>query len=353
MTSSAASSDRHRLDLNSVRTRRRPRGVAFVGDIREADTQNPFAFNGANLYCAPMATTTVVEGFAPFGEWQTWYRVTGDLHSGKTPLVVVHGGPGCTHDYVLALATLAETGRPVVHYDQLGGGRSTHLPERGADFWTVQLFLDELENLLTFLRINYRYFLRGQTGGGMRGAEHGIRQPAGLRALVISNSPASMALWASEAKVLRGELDPEVEAALDRHEADGTTSDPEYLAAQQVYYDLHVCRVVPNPPEVVATFEKLEEDPTVYHAMNGPNEFFCIGSLRDWSVVDRVHQITAPTLLCSGRFDEATPATVQPFFDNIADVRWEIFENSSHMPFVEEPEHYLEVVEGFLAEHDQ
>jgi L-proline amide hydrolase len=300
-----------------------------------------------------MSTTQVVEGSAPFGEWETWYRVTGDLSSDKTPLVVAHGGPGCTHDYVLALARLADQGRPVVHYDQLGGGRSTHLPDRGGDFWTVDLFLEELENLLVTLGINDRYFLLGQSWGGMLAAEHGIRQPAGLKALVISNSPASMDLWASEAKILRGELPPEVESALDRHEAAGTTSDPEYLAAQQVYYDIHVCRVVPNPPEVVRTFQMLEEDPTVYHVMNGPNEFFCIGTLRDWSVVDRVHQITAPTLLASGRFDEATPGTVQPFFDNIPDVRWEIFEHSSHMPFVEEPERYLEVVEGFLTKYDE
>ncbi len=300
-----------------------------------------------------MESENVVEGVAPFREWETWYRVTGDLKSGKTPLVVAHGGPGCTHDYVLAIARIADTGRPVVHYDQIGNGRSTHLPDRGGDFWTVQFFLDEMENLLKYLGINDQYFLLGQSWGGMLGAEHAIRQPAGLKALVISNSPASMALWASEAKILRGELDPEVEAALDKHEANATTDDPEYLRAQQVYYDLHVCRVVPNPPEVVATTEMMAQESTVYNVMNGPNEFFCIGTLRDWSVVDEVHNITVPTLLCSGRFDEATPGTVQPFFDNIPDVRWEIFENSSHMPFVEEPEHYLEVVEAFLAEHDQ
>jgi L-proline amide hydrolase len=161
-----------------------------------------------------------------------------------------------------------------------------------------------------------------------------------------------MALWSSEAKILRGQLDAEVEAVLDRHEAAGTTGDPEYLEAQQIYYDLHVCRVVPNPPEVIATTDLLSEDPTVYNVMNGPNEFFCIGTLKDWSVVDQVERITAPTLLCSGRFDEATPATVQPYFDNIPDVRWEIFENSSHMPFVEETQQYLAVVERFLAEHD-
>jgi L-proline amide hydrolase len=299
-----------------------------------------------------MTSANVVTGTVAFHEWQTWYRVTGDLSSGKTPLVVAHGGPGCTHDYVLALAELANDGRPVVHYDQLGGGRSTHLPERGGDFWTVELFLEELENLVTTLGISARYHLLGQSWGGMLGAEHGIRQPAGLKALVISNSPASMDLWASEAKKLRARLPKDVEDALDRHELAGTTEDPEYLAATQVYYDEHVCRVVPNPPDVVRTFAFLNEDPTVYYTMNGPNEFFCIGTLRDWSVVDRVKNVTAPTLLCSGRFDEATPATVQPYFDAIPDVRWEIFEESSHMPFVEEPERYLGVVESFLAEHD-
>ena len=299
-----------------------------------------------------MSSPNVLNGVVPFREWETWYRVTGDFSSTKVPLLVAHGGPGCTHDYVLALAELAKEGRPVVHYDQLGGGRSTHLPEKGGDFWTVDLFLDEMENLLTTLGINDRYDLLGQSWGGMLGAEHAIRRPEGLRALVLSNSPASMDLWASEAKKLRALLSPEIEEALDRHEAAGTTEDPEYVAATQVYYDEHVCRVVPNPPEVVRTFEYLMEDPTVYYTMNGPNEFFCIGTLRDWTVVDRVKAITAPTLLCSGRFDEATPATVQPFFDNIPDVRWEIFEESSHMPFVEEPERYLGVVESFLAEHD-
>jgi L-proline amide hydrolase len=299
-----------------------------------------------------MTSPTVLEGTVPFGEYETWYRITGDLGSDMTPLVVAHGGPGCTHDYVVGIAALAENGRPVVHYDQLGSGRSTHLADKGEDFWTVDLFLDELDNLLEALGIAQRYNLLGQSWGGMLAAEHAIRQPEGLRALVISNSPASMALWSSEAKKLRALLPREVEEALDRHEAAGTTKDPEYLAAQQVYYDEHVCRVVPNPPEVLRTTAFMDEDSTVYLTMNGPNEFFCIGTLRNWSVVDEVHRIAAPTLLCSGRYDEATPGTVQPFFDNIPDVRWEIFEESSHMPFVEEPECYLSVVEAFLEQYD-
>jgi len=290
-------------------------------------------------------------GTVDFGPYETWYRVTGDLDGGQVPLVVLHGGPGAAHNYLLEIAGLASTGRPVIHYDQLGCGNSTHLRDRGAEFWTVELFLEELTNLLDKLDVGPHHLL-GQSWGGMLGAEYAVTRPAGLQSLVISNSPASMDLWVTEANRLRQDLPSDVRDALDYHEANGTTDDPAYLAATQVFYDRHVCRVVPNPPEVVATMTQLNEDPTVYHTMNGPNEFYCIGSLRTWSIIERLGSIVAPTLLISGRHDEATPATVQPFFDRVADVRWTVFEDSSHMPFVEEPERYLDVVGAFLAEHE-
>ena len=290
-------------------------------------------------------------GTVAFGPFETWYRVTGDLDGGPIPLIVLHGGPGAAHNYLLRIADLAAKGRPVIHYDQLGCGRSTHLRDRGVDFWTVELFLDELDNLIDALGVE-RYHVLGQSWGGMLAAEFATRRPRGLQSLVLSNSPASMDLWVAEADRLRQDLPPEVRDALDRHEANGTTDDAEYLAATQVFYDRHVCRVVPNPPEVVATMEQTNDDPTVYHTMNGPNEFYCIGSLRTWSIIDRLGTVAAPTLLISGRYDEATPATVQPYFDHIVDVRWEIFGESSHMPFVEEPERYLDVVGAFLAGHE-
>ena len=142
----------------------------------------------------------------------------------------------------------------------------------------------------------------------MLGAEHAVREPRGLRSLILSNSPASMALWSSEAKVLRSRMDPAVAEVLDRHEAARTTNDPEYERATQVYYDEHVCRVVPNPPELVRTTQFMSRDTTVYNVMNGPNEFHCVGTLKNWTIEDRVHRIAVPTLLLSGRHDEATPA---------------------------------------------
>jgi L-proline amide hydrolase len=290
----------------------------------------------------------VTEGRAKFGEHETWYRITGELGSGGVPLVVLHGGPGCTHDYLLRLTALAGD-RAVVHYDQLGSGRSTHLPESAPDFWTVELFLAELDNLLETLGIADRYALLGQSWGGMLAAEHAVRRPAGLRGLVIANSPASMHLWSAAADRLRAELPPAVEQTLRTHEAAGTTDSQEYKEAVDVFYERHLCRVVPMPDEVAATFEALDADPTVYHAMNGPSEFHVIGSLRDWSIIDRVGAVSVPTLLVSGRHDEATPETVQPYYDNIPDVRWEIFAESSHMPHVEEPVRFAEVVGGFLG----
>lgn len=299
-----------------------------------------------------MSAWPVTEGTVAVRDGETWYRVTGELDGPLAPLVVVHGGPGATHDYLESLAGLAATGRAVVHYDQIGNGRSSHFTDRGSEFYTVELFKEELATLLAHLGIDGSYHLLGQSWGGMLGAEHAVERPAGLRSLVISNSPASMALWIAEAARLRRSLPDDVRAALDRHEADGTTTDPEYVAATDAFYAQHVCRVQPRPPEVMRSFAAIEDDPTVYHLMNGPTEFYCVGSLRDWSIEDRVGAIEAPTLLVSGRFDEATPATVQPFFDGIDDVRWEVLEASSHMPFVEEPERYVEIVAGFLAAHD-
>jgi L-proline amide hydrolase len=289
-------------------------------------------------------------GTVDFNGHSTWYRITGE--PGRTPLVVLHGGPGAGHHYTLSIAGLSAQGRSVIHYDQLGTGHSTHLPERGADFWTVQLFLDELDNLLKELGLTDGYHLLGQSWGGMLAAEHAVRRPPGLRGLVIANSPASMELWLKAAAELRAELPEEVQHTLHAHEAAGTTDHPDYRAAEQVFNDRHVCRLIPNPPEVQATWDNIAADPTVYHTMNGPNEFHVVGTLKDWSVVDRLHLIEAPTLLVSGRFDEATPETLRPFADHVPDVRWHLFEHSSHMPHVEEEELYLRVVGEFLDSTD-
>ncbi|HEY7687552.1 MAG TPA: proline iminopeptidase-family hydrolase [Dongiaceae bacterium] len=300
-----------------------------------------------------MGGVNVREGYAEFRGYLTWFRVTGDLKARKPPVVILHGGPGAAHDYTDAFKNLAAAGRAVVQYDQLGCGRSTHLRAKPKDFWTVQLFLDELDNLLKTLGIARSYHVVGQSWGGMLAAEHGIRRPKGLRGLVIADSPPSMELWVKEANRLRDALPPDIQATLLKHEKAGTTDSAEYNTAMQVFYDRHVCRIKPMPAEVARSFAQIAADPTVYHTMNGPSEFHVIGSLKTWNIISEVKNITAPTLLISGRHDEATPAVVQPFADGIKNARWEIFENSSHMPHVEETERCLQVIGDFLAEHDK
>ncbi len=293
------------------------------------------------------------EGYAPFGAHRSWYRVVGELGGPRPPLVTLHGGPGGTHDYLEPFGRLAATGRAVVFYDQLGAGRSTHLPDKGADFWTVQLFLEELDNLLRHLGIAGDYHLLGQSWGGMLGAEHAVRRPKGLRSLVIADSPASMELWVEEANRLREALPPEVQQTLLRHEAAGTTDSPEYAKAVRVLYERHLCRLDHWPEALDRSFALMQKDPTVYHTMNGPSEFHVIGSLKTWSIIDRLERIAVPVLLISGRHDEATPATVKPYAERIPDVRWTVFEDSSHTPHLEETERCLKLVEEFLAAQDR
>ncbi|MBO9134817.1 MULTISPECIES: proline iminopeptidase-family hydrolase [unclassified Rhizobium] len=300
-----------------------------------------------------VADMTSKEDYLPFRTYRTWFRITGSLDSDRLPLVVAHGGPGCTHDYVDAFKEIAALdGRAVIHYDQLGNGNSTRMPDKGPDFWTPALFLEELDALLTHLGIQHRYAFLGQSWGGMLGAEHAVRQPDGLTALVIANSPANMHTWVTEANRLREALPQDVQDTLLRHERAGTLTDPDYIAASRVFYDRHVCRVTPWPPEVARTFEIMEEDNTVYRNMNGPTEFHVIGTMKDWTIEERLGRITAPTLLISGKYDEATPLVVKPYVDRVPDCRWVLFEHSSHMPHVEEKNLCMQTVSAFLCAHD-
>jgi L-proline amide hydrolase len=144
-----------------------------------------------------------------------------------------------------------------------------------------------------------------------------------------------------------------VQEALTAHEQAGTTDDPAYHAAMDVFYRRHVCRLDPWPEDVLRSFAQMEEDPTVYGTMNGPSEFHVIGTIRDWDITDRLGEIAVPTLLVSGRYDEATPRIVGEIRDRIPGAEWVLFEQSSHMPHVEEPEAFLDAVGAFLERADR
>jgi L-proline amide hydrolase len=296
-------------------------------------------------------TQPTTEGYIPFKGYKTWYKIVGEKEdAGKLPLLLLHGGPGACHDYLWSLAAMADTGRRVIFYDQIGCGLS-HIDVSKPEMWTVDLYVEEVDAVRKALGLD-RIHLLGQSWGGMLAMEYMIRQPKGVASVTIASSPASMIQWVEEANKLREQLPPEINAALLKHEAAGTTSDPEYLTAMTEFYNRHVCRVVPNPDYVQRSFTKLGEHPEVYNTMNGPSEFHVIGTLKNWNVIPQLGKISAPTLVTSGKYDEATPTIAETVHKGIPGSEWVLFENSSHMAHVEEAERFKQVLSGFISRHE-
>ncbi|HEV8190414.1 MAG TPA: proline iminopeptidase-family hydrolase, partial [Ktedonobacterales bacterium] len=249
-----------------------------------------------------MADTTwpTTEGYIPFHGYRTWYCIVGDpaWDVERAPILLLHGGPGATHDYLEPLEALADSQRRVILYDQLGAGNSDH--PHDPTMWTVALYVEELAAVREALGLS-RVHILGQSWGGMLAMEYALTQPQAVLSLVIADSPASMQQWVAEANRLRAELPPEVQQTLLEHEAAGTTESPEYQEAMQAFYQRHVCRLDPLPDYVARSFQKMAAEPEVYYTMNGPSEFHVIGTIKDWDIVDRLGEIHIPTLLISGR----------------------------------------------------
>ncbi|KAL6886741.1 proline-specific peptidase [Trichoderma evansii] len=284
---------------------------------------------------------------------KTFYIIYGDLQAGR-PLVCAHGGPGAGHYYLKSFTRLtAEHGIPVILYDQIGCGNSTLLPETLGDtkFWTVDIFMAELDNLLKALNIEDDYDLLGQSWGTILGAEYIIsRQPKGMKHYIISNGIASGKLFGEATRKLISELPQESRDMILKHEASKTYDDPEFQEAAMVFYKRHVCRLDEWPEDLMQTLNLLDlhHNPTVYLTMNGPSEFTMIGPLKDYSAVGRLHMVNVPTLIINGEFDETTDSANMPFFMEIPKVKWVTVANASHMPWLEDPDRYFDVLANFL-----
>lgn len=280
------------------------------------------------------------EGFIPVGEHKVWYREVG---SGGVPLLVLHGGPGAPCDYLESLEGLASERRRVIRYDQLGCGRSDKPSDAG--LWRIEWFVEEVEAVRRALGLE-RFHLLGQSWGGMLAIEYVLTVRPPLEGLILASALSSASQWAREADRLRAALPPDVQAVLQKHEAAGTTEDPEYRGAMMQYYTRHLCRLTPWPDCVLRTFGTLAEG--IYRTMWGPSEFYVTGNLKNWERTDRLSEIDVPTLITCGRYDEATPTIAATLREGIAGAELVVFENSSHMAHEEERELFLRTVAGFL-----
>jgi proline-specific peptidase len=283
-----------------------------------------------------------VEGRIPFRGYETWFRDVGPERD--IPLLCLHGGPGSTHHYFEPLEALADDGRRVVLYDQLGCGNSDRPDD--PDLWTVELFVDEVGAVREALGLQ-RIHLLGTSWGSMLGIEYALTNPAGLVSLTLNSPPTSSATWTAEAIRLRDGLPEAVRRVLAEHEAAGTTSDPAYEAAEEEFWRRHICRVDPMPDFVRKG--RAAKSRTVYTILWGVSEWNPNGRLRDWDVRDRLHEITVPTLITSGLYDECTPMLAEQAQAGIPGSERVLFEESSHMAFVEEPERFRGVLTDFLG----
>lgn len=284
------------------------------------------------------------EGFIPVtGPYRVWYRmVGGGAAQESTPLLALHGGPGVPHDYIENLADLASDTRRVILYDQLGCGRSDRPDD--VSLWQVDRFVEEVGTVRRELGLE-KIHLLGQSWGGMLAIEYTLTQPQGLVSLILASTLSSMPLWVAEANRLRSALPEEIQATLLLHETVGTTDDPAYQQAMMAFYERHVIRVVPMPDQVQRALEQVGP---AYYFMNGPSEFHVTGSLKDWDRTARLSEIRVPTLITSGRYDESTPRINEVLHNGIAGSEWLIFEQSSHMAHIEEPELYLPAIQSFM-----
>lgn len=280
------------------------------------------------------------EGYVPVCGGRVWYQVLGEGLA--IPLVTIHGGPGATHDYLEPLEALADE-RPVVFYDQLGAGKSDAPDD--VSLWTNDRLVEELGTILDELALS-KVHLLGQSWGTIVAAEYALGFPERLASLVLADPCLSIPRYAAGTAALRAALPAHVQAVLNSHEAAGTTDSQEYEEASMEFYRRHVCRLDPWPDSVMRTFGQLNQ--TIYERMQGPNEFLITGIYKDYDMTDRLGGLTMPTLFSCGRYDEVRPEDTEFYRSLVPGSEMVIFEESSHVPHLEEPERYAEVLRGFL-----
>lgn len=227
-----------------------------------------------------MAITPSAEGHITFQvptrnlgvSCSTYYKFFGDISSGAPPVIFLHGGPGGGHEYLLSFAELwPQYGLPVILYDQIGCGASTHLPQTAGDqdFWQESLFIAELDNLIDHLKLRDGpgFHLFGQSWGGLLGIAFAARQPRGLQRLVIASGLASMELSEKSIQLCRNELPMAFQKALENCVREDDYTSQSYRNAMETFQKTFVCRANPMPQELILSLEHLVEDQTVYGTM--------------------------------------------------------------------------------------
>lgn len=290
------------------------------------------------------------EGYMPFLEYRTYYRIVGERTGNKKPLVLLHGGPGSTHNYFEVLDRLAEEdGRELIMYDQLGCGSS--YVENRPDLWNVGVWIEELRSLRKYLELEEMHLL-GQSWGGMQTLEYVCNyQPEGIKSIILSSTLPASWLWAEEQQRMITFLPKEMQEAIKEATDSGDYSSPEYQAAEAEYMLRHAAgETTEDAPECLRRERKTGRES--YVVGWGPNEFTPTGTLKDYDVTGKLSDIKEPALIINGGNDLCTPYVAKYMYDRIPNAEWELFRTCRHMCFVEDTDRYVDLLKDWLNRYD-
>lgn len=292
----------------------------------------------------------VKEGYMPFRGYETYYRVVGEKTGNKKPLVLLHGGPGSSHNYFEVLDALAELdGRQLVMYDQIGCGNS--YVEGHPELWTSETWVAEFIAMREHLGLDEIHLL-GQSWGGMLLLDYVCNyEHKGLKSLILSSTLPASWMWGEEQQRMICELPLDMQDAIKKATASGDYSDPAYIAAEDEYMLRHAAgKVTEDSPECLR--RKVKKGRESYVVGWGPNEFTPLGTLRDYDVTKQLGDIREPSLVISGGNDLCTPYVAKYMYDRIPNAKWELFRACRHMSFVEENEQYIALMRQWLNAND-
>ncbi|MDP4162878.1 MAG: proline iminopeptidase-family hydrolase [Bacillota bacterium] len=286
------------------------------------------------------------EGYVDVPGGQVWYEFYNKNASG-TPVIILHGGPGSSSYSLKGLKELS-VDRPVIIYDQLGCGKSSRPTD--PSLWNIDRFVEELAQVRQALKLDEVCIL-GHSWGTTLAAAYCLTKPSGVKSVIFSSPCLSAPLWEQDQKRNIEKLPIEVQETIKRCEKNGTTDSQEFKEAIKEFNKEFVCRIERDPEWVKegASYRNSE----VYEIMWGPSEFSVMGNLKTFDCTSQLKEIDCPTLYTCGRFDEATPESTEYFSSLTPNSHFHIFEDSAHMPYLEEPEEYLKVIGEFLKSVDE
>ena len=283
------------------------------------------------------------EGYIPVTGGRVWYRIMGS--GTRTPLLVLHGGPGVPSTYLKPLAALADE-RPVVFYDQLGSGHSEH-PVDSA-LWTMQRFLGELGEVRRALGLS-EIHLYGHSWGTMLATDYVLSHPPGVKSLIMAGPALDFHRYKNDDDSLVATLPASVRAVLASHDRDLTCAAPDYQAAMGQYYTRFFARRLPWSIDLDSAVQGY--DPTASNVIWGPCRS-ATGPLASYDRSSRLGEIRVPTLFLVGQYDPATPATTRFYQSRIAGSELVVFDSTGHLPMQDYPARYVAAVRGFLDKVD-